>query len=215
MCFVYAIGHEDDLIMCNYDDCYIGVTINPEKRWKSHEKSGYYVSKAISKYKWCFEKNMKIIFEGEESECFSMEEKYRPFPLMGLNEASGGRGGYTSYTEERNRKISKAMKGKPKHYGDKISATKKANGSSKGSKNVQAKKWKLIDPTGKAYILDGELFSFCEDNNLSVMTLRNNIGKTIGEISPKFRDHGKPMSREKRINTTGWTLFKESENYSY
>lgn len=79
-----------------------------------------------------------------------------------------------------------------------------------GSRNPKAKKWKLVDPHGDEFFLNGELFLFCEENNLSVMTLRNNIGIKIGEISSKFRDHGKPLSREKRINTTGWTLFKEN-----
>lgn len=210
MYFVYAIGDAADLESKTYDSCYIGVTNNPFNRWKAHVKSGYTVSKAIAKYNWTYASNMKILFEGSSEECFSLEEKYRPIPLMGLNEASGGKGGYTSYSAERNEKISNSLKGKTKEYGHKISATKKLNGSSKGSKNAKAKKWRLVDPNGVEYFLNGELFSFCEEHKLSVMTLRNNLGNRIGEISPKFRDHGKPMSREKRISTTGWTLFKEN-----
>ena len=209
MYYVYAIGFLEDLMRADYNRCYIGVTNNPIKRWKAHVKSGYTVSNAIDLNSWTFEDNFQIIFEGSADECYNLEEKYRPLPLIGLNEASGGGGGHTSYSDERNKKISNALKGKPKEYGHKISLSKKKNGSAKGHRNSNAKKWRLVDPEGNEFLLNGDLFSFCDANNLSAMALRNKIGEKIKEISPKFRDHGNPLSREKRINTTGWTLFKE------
>ena len=204
MCVVYAIGNNLD----NLDACYIGVAKDPIVRWKQHLKGR--LSTFIIENNWSYEANMKIIFEGTVDECFAKELELRPFPYMGLNIASGGHGGYTSYSEERNNKISKANKGRVTTWGNKISETKKKQGTHSGSKNIKAKIWILIDPNGKEYKLHGNLFTFCEEYNLSHNALRNNIGNKVGNISPKFRDGGNSEIRERRLNTTGWTLLKEN-----
>ena len=207
MYYVYAIGSIENL-NDNLNMCYIGVTNDTQRRWKSHCVSGYTVSKAINENSWTYENNMKVLFSGDEDVCFMLEEKYRPLPNIGLNEASGGKGGYTSYSTERNKKISDKLKGRPITWGSKISETKKTSGVAKGSNNSRAKHWKLIDPNGNQFELHGTFFEFCNENNLSSMTLYNNVGKTIGPISSKFRDKGDMNIRQRRINTTGWTLYK-------
>jgi hypothetical protein len=198
--YVYKIGSSNEL-----SQCYIGVTNDLLRRWKSHVKSGYSVSKDNS---WTFENNMEILFEGSAEECFDLEAKFRPFPNMGLNEAKGGCGGHTKYSIERSNKLSEKLKGRQVTWGSKISETKKSTGVAKGSKNSKAKHWKLVDPNGNSYELHGTFFEFCNENNLSSKTLYNNVGKTIGPISPKFRDKGDLNIRQRRINTTGWTLYK-------
>lgn len=207
--YLYAIGFENDLINKEYDNCYIGVTNNPKKRFENHSKSGYTVCQHIQLYEWTYEKNMLILYNGNEQECFLLEEKYRPLPLMGLNEATGGKGGYTSYSKQRNEKVSKALKGRNIFWNEKISKTRKEKGISSGTKNPMAKKWKFIDPFGNEYIVDGNYHQFCEEHNLSHAALRRILGNQLGEISPKFRDHGNQSSRDRRINSTGWTLFEE------
>ena len=211
MCYVYAIGHRHDLENLNLSECYVGVTINPAKRWKGHRSSGYSVSKAITEFGWIFEQNMKILFEGPPADCFDIEELLRPLPHMGLNVAIGGHGGYTTYTQERNGKISKALAGitKSDDHRSKIKATKLKNEDSVGNKNSMASKWILTSPRGEEFKLHGNLYEFCKTHNLSAPTLRRELGKIIGPISTKFRDHGVPDSREIRINTTGWLLTKE------
>ena len=205
MCVVYAIGRSFD----NLSECYIGVALDPAVRWKQHYTGGR-LSELLKENNWSYETNMKIIFEGTVEECFAKELELRPFPNMGLNIASGGHGGYTSYTKDRNKKISNALNGRSMTWGNKVSETKKQQGTHAGSKNVKAKIWILLDPNGKEYRLHGNLFTFCEEHNLSHNALRNNIGNKVGEISPKFRDYGNPKIRERRLNTMGWTLLKEN-----
>jgi hypothetical protein len=209
-CYVYAIGFQQDLLDQAYQNCYIGVTVNPEKRFKDHSKSGYTVCQYIQENHWTYENNMQILYTGNAEECYNLEEMYRPMPLIGLNEAAGGHGGHTSYSKERNAKISKALTGRKMSWGKKVSDTKKANGSSKGHKNSMAKTWKFVDPSGVCYVIVGNYQEFCEEQNISHAALRRVISTPLGEISPKFRDHGNENSRKKRINSTGWTLFEEN-----
>jgi hypothetical protein len=202
MYYVYSIGSSS-----NINECYVGVTNNLIRRWKGHVKSGYSVSKAIQENAWTYENNMKVLFEGSEEECFKLEETFRPFPNIGLNEAKGGHGGYTKYDEERNAKISQKLKGRTVTWGDKISESKKASGNIKGKNNPRAKTWKLISPSGIEHVLHGNFFEFCEQNELSSNTLYNNVGQTIGALSSKFRDKGDVKIRQRRINTIGWILY--------
>lgn len=202
MYYVYAIGDSNKL-----DECYIGVTNSPFRRWKAHLKSGYTVSKAINENKWTYEKHMRIIFKGTEDECYDIENKYRPFPNIGLNEAIGGHGGYTSYSEERNKTISDKLKGRSITWASKISETKRKLQHGQRSNNSRALKWKLVDPSGNEHFLHGNLDEFCNQKQLSPKVLRKNLGVTIGPLSPKFRDNGDVKNRQRRINTIGWTLF--------
>ena len=205
---VYAIGSKESLLNLKYEECYIGVTKDPKNRWIRHSKSSYLIGRSIRKNCWNIEDNFVVIFKGSSTECFEKESEYRPLPFMGLNEASGGRGGHTKYSSERNKKISNALKGVRKTYGEKISATKKQNGSSRGEKNSNAKKWILISPNEEKFILNGELFSFCKQNFLSANTLRLYLGEKVPPICTKYR--GKGIIKDIRNNTTGWLLIKES-----
>lgn len=206
MCYVYAIGNSFD----NLDDCYIGVALDTKKRWMGHTRKQARLSSMIKTNNWSYELNMKVIFEGSVEECFSKEVELRPFPHIGLNIASGGCGGYTSYSTERNSKISKAHLNRDMTWGNKVSETRIKNGIAKGDKNPRALKWKLIDPNGNEIFLHGDFHSYCEENNLTWSVLKSNEGKPVGEISSKFRDKGDVKIREKRVNTIGWTLIKEN-----
>lgn len=210
MYFVYAIGNSDDIKMQNYSNCYIGVTNNPGLRWNSHVKSGYTVSQAINENGWNFEDNMKILFSGDDESCFDMESKLRPMPMMGLNEAAGGKGGRTSYTPERGKKISQALSGRSKSEEHRKKISEAKIGVYEGSNNPRAVSWILIDPTGTEYKTCGNLQIYCEELGLCWSALRANIGMVVGEISPKFRDNGNIMNRVKRTNTIGWKLIKEN-----
>lgn len=210
MYFVYAIGNSDDIKMQNYSNCYIGVTNNPQLRWNSHVKSGYTVSRAINENGWNFEQNMQILFSGSDESCFDIESKLRPMPLMGLNEAAGGKGGRTSYTAERNKKISEALSGVAKTEDHKRKISKSKIGVVSGANNPKAKNWKLIDPSGKEYSTRGNLQKYCKELGLCWAALSRNLGMVVGNISPKYRDNGNPMNRVMRTNTIGWKLIKEN-----
>lgn len=206
--FVYAIGKKGDLKE-PYVNCYIGVTNNPELRFKSHARSTSKIGKFIREHDLKFRENFKIIFEGKSDDCFMIEEEMRPFPNMGLNVATGGCGGHTRYSEERNSKISDAMKGRDVTWGDKVSKTKLENGTHKGRKNPRAKKWYLTSPDGKCYDATGKLAQICEDLGLTMSILRKNLGKTVEP--PKMEGYGgfRPKSddeRKIRMNTVGWKL---------
>lgn len=209
MYFVYAIGDSKDLEMRNYSNCYIGVTNDLTLRWNSHVKSGYTVSRAINDNGWNRMDNMHLLFRGTDEECFDMESKLRPMPLMGLNEAAGGKGGRTSYTPERGKKISQALSGKSKSEEHRKKISEAKIGVYEGGNNPRAVSWVLIDPSGTEYKTRGNLQSFCEELGLCWTALRANVGMVVGEISPKFRDNGNPMNRVKRTNTIGWKLIKE------
>lgn len=206
MCYVYAVGKTEDLIE-PYDKCYIGVTIDLQKRWDFHSKSKYTVGRYIRENALTFEKNMIILHEGSESECFELEEKFRPSPLMGLNESSGGCGGFTSYTPERNQKISKKHKGRKVTWMNKIV---KARGSYAGAKNPNSKNWKALSPSGEEYIVEGTLVNFCLEHNLCVSSLRKYRNQVVPDIfKRKGRGGFRPLSPEQlkmRQNTTGWIL---------
>jgi len=210
MYFVYAIGNLQDIEKENYSNCYIGVTNNPSLRWDAHVNSGYTVSRAINEFGWNFTENMKVIFSGDMESCFDMESKMRPMPLMGLNEAAGGRGGKTSYTLERNQKISKALSGRSKSEEHRKKISQSKIGVVGGANNPKAKNWILVDPNGNEYRTCGNLQDYCKQLGLCWAALSRNLGMVVGEISPKYRDNGNPMNRVKRTNTIGWKLLKEN-----
>ena len=211
MPYVYAIGKNDELIP-PYENCYIGVTCDLDRRWDYHIRSSYIVGKYIRENNLKRE-NMIVVFETDYDECFEIEKILRHKPNMVLNEAAGGKGGYTSYTNERNEKISKARKGKEfsEEHRKKISISKK--GKSVGNKNTMAKKWILTSPDGVVYNIHGNLYETCESLNLLTPTLRYYVNKRVPEVvSDKwggFRAKNE-KSKELRMNTIGWSLFEES-----
>ncbi len=210
MCYVYAIGNTNDLINKEFENCYIGVAKDVEFRWNSHTKSKYTVGIAIRDNLWTFEKNCCVVFEGSAEDCFIEENRFRPFPLMGLNEASGGRGGYTAYTEDRAKKISIKLKGRIKSPQERANMSAGQKGVGVGEKNPNARKWIVTDPKGVEYRLIGNLQPWCVEMNISWTSLRGNLGTTVGPISEMYRDKGNILFRNRRSNTIGWKLCKEN-----
>jgi hypothetical protein len=212
MYYVYAIGLEY-MLLPPYNNCYIGVTNDVNLRWKRHEVSKYTVGQFIRSSNLEQSRHMVIIFEGSANQCFDEEARYRPYPMMGLNEASGGRGGHSSYNVERNEKISRAMRGKTKSkdHVEKISKTIIESGSRKGKKNGMAKKWVLTSPDGIVYNIHGSLTETCKNLNLLESALRYSKGALVPE--PSVNGHGGYRAKTKesfemRTNTTGWCLKK-------
>lgn len=210
--FVYHISDSEDL-----DKGYIGVSNNVERRWKQHLKSIYTIGTNIKENNWTFEKNLRIIYEGSEKECFDLEIKLRPYPYIGLNESVGGKGGDKTSTlspekfKERNRKISESQKGrKPSQQTkERISRTKKQNKAYVGEKNIKAKKWIIISPNKEIFEVYGELGKFCKQHKLLISCLKYYEGTEV----PVIKTNGYGGFREKsknslilRQNTTGWKL---------
>lgn len=214
--FVYIIGKEKDL--CEpYNYCYVGVTSRLECRWKEHSKSKFTVGKYIRENNLTYENNMKIIFSGEDVECFELEEKLRPFQFMGLNEAVGGCGGYTYYDksieakEKRSKKMKEIRKNADKSWGENISKAKKKNGALTGKTNPKAKKWKLISPNKEEYFIHGKLQQFCNDHNLLFNTLRKYRNSIVPSVIIDGYGGFRYISdeqNEKRHNTVGWSLIE-------
>jgi hypothetical protein len=212
MCYVYVIGLKEDLSP-PYHNCYVGVTINLDRRWNGHLKSKSTVGKFIRHFNLSIEENIITIFEGSREECFILENKLRPRPFMGLNEAAGGLGGDTGKynSEDRNNKISNALK-KYKKTSTHIENMKKTwieNGARKGSKNGKAKKWVLTNPEGVIYYIHGDLDNTCKSLNILTSTLRYYRNQTVPEININGYGGYRAKTEESlimRINTTGWSL---------
>lgn len=208
MYYVYAIGLIETLKF-PWNNCYIGVTNNVERRWKRHAKSKYTVGNFIKSNNLSAEKNMIIIASGTEDYCFELESLLRPSPNTGLNEASGGKGGFTSYSEVRNKKISKALKGRKCEWGHKISFTKKTSGIACGKNNPKAKIWKISDPFGKEIIIEGSFLNFCKENNIMGNVMIKHIGKKVP--APTMNSYGgfrsiNDVQKQRRENTIGWSI---------
>jgi predicted GIY-YIG superfamily endonuclease len=225
--FVYAIGKEDDLYE-PYDKCYIGVTNNLNLRWGQHEKSRYKVGQFIRNNSLSQTLNMKVVFEGDDSDCFLMEESIRPDWNIGLNIAPGGQGGrvcktydsgykildeeYSSrYTPDRNSKISNALKNMPKSetHKEAISNSRSNSKATSGKNNGRAKKWLLTSPSNVVYNIHGNLTEECSNMNLLTSALKTYVGHTVP--LPNYSGFGgyRPKSEKSKMlreNTTGWML---------
>ncbi len=230
--YLYAIGLTENLVE-PYDNCYIGVTLDPEKRWKQHLKSKYKVGEFIRENSLEKETNMKILFTGDESECFELEESLRPSWNIGLNIAPGGQGGkvlenYESgfsynqeeymkrYNKDRNEKISKSLMNREKTPSHK-NAIRKIRSLSKataGKNNGKAKRWLLTSPDGMVYNIHGNLDQECKNMNLLITALKRYIGNPVPE--PNYNGFGGYRSKNKdskflRENTSGWILKENNE----
>ena len=215
MFYLYVIGFEEDISTSNYINCYVGVTTDVSRRWKSHLKSKYTVGKFIQKHNWSFENNVMIIDSGSEDYCYEQEFIMRPLPFIGLNEAAGGHGGrIVEFTKERNDKVSKSLKGRKNSWGHKTSQTRRDLKVASGSNNPNAKQWTLTSPDNQKHFVDGNLEDFCEQHMLTLSTLTRNIGTVIPKMSSKFRNWGDELNSVKRNNTTGWKLEKGDSNYN-
>lgn len=220
MYIVYVIGLPDD-VHPPYNNCYIGVTSDKNKRWNMHKKSGYTVGRFIRHFDLSIDQHMHTIYEGNRDECFAIEQSLRPRPFMGLNEAIGGRGGDTgihvsppkwSYTPERAKKISDALKGrkKTKEHVRKVVDNRDFG----GAKNPAAKRWVLTSPDGIEYHIHGNLREMCLSLNLLESSLRYYKGSVVPPAKMKDSVGGyrakNTTSLERRMNTEGWMLTEAS-----
>jgi hypothetical protein len=203
---LYCVYHIKNKTELKLSRGYIGVTNDIESRWRGHSKAQSRVGKAIRNKNWSIA-NMTILLEGSEQDCFILESILRPSPHMGLNVAIGGKGGYTSYSKERNLKISKARKGKkfPPEWCSHMSVTM-SDGRRKGNKNGRAKKWELISPSGSVTLVSGNLHIICKQFNIARPTLIKHLGRIVEYPNkqgwrPKSEDE-----RQRRLNTIGWQL---------
>jgi group I intron endonuclease len=77
-----------------FNEGYIGVTTNFDKRMKSHKNTpvNNHMANAIAKYEW---DNIvaSILHTGSESECYSIENSYRNIFNIGWNQIPGGSSG--------------------------------------------------------------------------------------------------------------------------
>lgn len=96
-----------------YTQGYIGVSTNPDKRWRQHKTdskcnrhANNYLNNAITKYGDTLV--YEVIFGGTLEQCYSYERELRPKPSIGWNLMSGGEVG--KITEEGRRKIAEAAK---------------------------------------------------------------------------------------------------------
>ena len=196
---VYHISANNDLRMG-----YVGVTNDVPRRWQHHTRSLYTIGKEIRNRGWTFD-NLKVIYEGDAKDCFRLEETLRPTKNIGLNEASGGCGGYTIYTKERGDKISAALKGRKKTKEHRKALSESLIGKRKGMDNNQAKTWCVIDPEGKEYTIKGMLQGFCDEHNITRSALRKHIGERVPPTNSKYREVSEELTA-RRNNTIGWRL---------
>lgn len=105
------------------------------------------------------------------------------------------RGGYgpVKHKEESKKKISEAVSGKKnpmygRHHSDssKQKMSQSLKGLQVGEKNPNASTWKLTDPQGIEYIIQGTLKSFCQEQNLPYATVRKSY-----ELSRPMRNKWK------------------------
>lgn len=200
MYHVYVIGDASD--ESPFYGSYVGVTNNMEGRWKTHAKSKYSVGTAIRTNGWTFN-NMRSIFAGTSDECFAIEKKLRPLPMIGLNEAIGGKGGHTKYTNERNQKVSASLKGRKAPWIYEMMARR---GSMGGKNNPNSKRWTVTSPDGVVYSVDGNLHEFCDKHNLWRKSLRENIGLPVPAPNLNTTNHKAKQFLVQKQNTTGWVL---------
>lgn len=69
----------------------------------------------------------------------------------------------------------------------------------RGKNNPRAKKWRIIDPQKKIYIIEGSLKSFCEEHKLALGVLKRIRGKGPYKLE---RSHTKGYAK----NTEGWSI---------
>jgi hypothetical protein len=104
MAFVYCITAPNG-------QQYIGVSIDPEGRFKEHARSNWLIGRAIRKH-GAMNMTLKRLLEGPESYCYEMEalliERFQTIEPGGYNMASGGK--HVGFTAEIKQRMSEAAK---------------------------------------------------------------------------------------------------------
>jgi hypothetical protein len=197
------------LIGSNIETGYIGVTNDLENRFYIHRRSKYNVGDYVRK-NYLLVDDMKILCFGTSDYCFYLENKLRPRSNMGLNIAVGGHGGYTSYSLERNKKLSESHKNRPPFTEEHKQHMRESKMGKVGRENnANAKNWEIIDPDGVRYIVCGNFQSFCKQHKILQACLRKYKNKkvppiimgTCGGFRPKSKEH-----LDWRKNTTNWMV---------
>ncbi len=125
---------------------------------------------------------MESIHFGPRDECFAIEKRLRPLPGMGLNDISGGKGGFSIAT----------LKGKSLRF-------------EHLHEQPVVERWQAKDPAGTIYSID-DLGKFCDDNDLRASILWKYMGRKVPKFR-QFREHQPAADfRRQRDKTTGWTL---------
>lgn len=105
MNYVYWIYNTD----CkDLNDGYVGVTKDPQTRFKCHLRKNRVPSNS----------EFKILFEGSREDCFNLEKQLRPSPGLGWNRAIGGSHGWQtgfSHSEETKKILKQKWTDERKH----------------------------------------------------------------------------------------------------
>lgn len=115
-CYLYWIRKNTDTDI--FTEGYVGVTINPDARWKSHlyyaktNKRNHKLYNALRKSE---DFSMQIIVCSNVDYCLNLENKLRPLTNIGLNHAEGGRATQQgrldyNYSSDVKQKISEGVK---------------------------------------------------------------------------------------------------------
>lgn len=156
-CYLYWIRKDTD--RCIFTDGYIGITTDPEYRWKSH----LYTSKITNKNHRLYNSlrknpeafNMQILVCTTVENCLELEHKLRPIKNIGLNHAEGGRptsNGRLNYnfTQDVKDKISQGVKKayrENKEFANKQKACKIGKAASDSTKSKMSESAKKSDRT--------------------------------------------------------------------
>jgi len=85
-----------------------------------------------------------------------------------------------------------------KHTPESCDKIKRNHADCSGKRNSRAKKWEVIDPEGKVYLLHGNVKEFCEEYNISYRSFRVQQGRGVIKSSNR--------TRWLRRDLTGWEI---------
>lgn len=209
---------------------YIGFTNQNkvEDRWYEHKISSTRSGKKTKLYaaikKYGFDNIVKeIIYENEDAE-YTLNVM-EPFFIKennsitnGYNMCPGGNKGPVkhgknngTYALRKNKKMNEWF------TEEQIIKWKKSMSSSHGGENnVHARKLLLTSPEGIEYIVHGKLKLFCNNKNISFSVLYDCLVKGITivpSISSKSRFKNGKEQKQRRMNTTGWSIRSFNESF--
>lgn len=132
------------------DQGYIGITKDPDRRFRQHSNSDYPVGRAIRKYSDIV---MKLLVIGTENYVLGLEKDLRPHAFIGYNLAAGGgkplcvpQGGDRNHfygrhhTEKTKDKLSRGRIGK-KHWSSKLANVYDVYTNEIIAENVVLREW--------------------------------------------------------------------------
>lgn len=224
-CYLYWICKNTDNDI--FTQGYVGISVNPESRWKSHlykastTNKNHKLYNALSKYKNDYA--LKILVCGSLDYCYDLEFKLRPTRNIGLNHAIGGH--YTSkgrltysYTEDVKLKISEGVKRayrENKDFADKQRACRKGKKASdltrqrmsEASHKTDKTKWKNSQADRELW-LKAEVYYqiYMRDVSISPKKFADKCGLPFGKIGSLLRNFRKGWNPAEDIE---YLKFKE------